>query len=33
MRLPAPPEGGYTKLRVLSVPPGQRWYRITYRRR
>lgn len=32
MRVPAPPEAGYTKLRVLSAPPGQRWYRITHRR-
>ncbi|MEA3643551.1 MAG: RES family NAD+ phosphorylase, partial [Lamprobacter sp.] len=32
MALPAPPVGGHAKLRLLAVPAGQRWYRITHRR-
>lgn len=32
MTLPAPPAGGHDKLRVLRVPAGQVWYRISDRR-
>jgi len=30
--IPAPPAGGHDKLRLLRVPAGQVWYRISHRR-
>jgi hypothetical protein len=32
MSLPLPPRGGHGKLRVVSVPAGQVWYRIVHAR-
>ncbi|WP_058558081.1 RES family NAD+ phosphorylase [Thiohalocapsa sp. ML1] len=32
MSLPLPPRGGHGKLRVVSVPAGQAWYRIVHAR-
>ncbi|WP_200241865.1 RES family NAD+ phosphorylase [Lamprobacter modestohalophilus] len=32
MALPDPPVGGHAKLRLLTVPAGQVWSRITHRR-